>query len=162
MDDDPHETGIPVEAARAAAQLGRTVSVALARSELTPAGYRLLAYLATGDTASKVLAAKLAVSRPVVTATLDWLEPRGYVTRRQDGSDRRRVEIAITDEGRRALQEADRLVIERLTDVTANLEPARVAELVAALQELGVALNEFRARGIDPDSGRFVERDVAP
>jgi DNA-binding MarR family transcriptional regulator len=153
--DDPHQPGIPVEAARAAAQLGRTVSVALARSELTPAGYRLLAYLATGETASKVLAAKLAVSRPVVTATLDWLEPRGYVTRSQDGTDRRRVELAITEKGRRALEDADRFVIERLTDAAASMPPARVAALVSALSELGVALNEFRARGIvTPDSGQ--------
>jgi MarR family transcriptional regulator, organic hydroperoxide resistance regulator len=159
--DDPHQPGIPVEAARAAAQLGRTVSVALARSELTPAGYRLLAYLATGETASKVLAAKLAVSRPVVTSTLDWLEPRGYVTRRQDGTDRRRVTLAITDKGRRALKAADRFVIERLADATASLDPGRVAEVVSALTDLGTALNEYRARGIDPESGRFVEKDGA-
>src|SRR5690606_39654135 len=118
---DLQEVIIPVDAVRAAAQLGRTVSVALSKSELTPAGYRLLAYLVTGETASKVLAAKLAVSRPTVTATLDWLEPRGYVVRSPDTTDRRRVEIAITADGRRALEEADRLVVDRLRDAMTGL-----------------------------------------
>src|SRR5690606_33141171 len=88
-----HMMEISTYAARAAAQLGRTVNLALDDVALTPAGYRMLAYLATGETAAKVLAAKLAISRPTVTATLDWLEPQGYVTRSPSELDRRRVDI---------------------------------------------------------------------
>lgn len=154
----PPDPQFPVDAVRAAAQLGRTVSVALTQSELTPAGYRLLAYLATGETASKVLAAKLAVSRPTVTATLDWLEPRGYVTRSPDTSDRRRVEIAITADGRRALEEADRHIITRLHQVTMGMRDEQISQIVSALRDLGIALNAYRARGVDPETGTMTDR----
>jgi DNA-binding MarR family transcriptional regulator len=141
---------LPTKAARAASQLGRTVNVALAESELTPAGYRMLAYLATGETAAKILAAKLAISRPTVTATLDWLEPRGYVRRIPAESDRRKVEITITAEGLRALEAADRLVVARLADVLSVVDPEELPVIIDSLETLWEALNSYRARGIDP------------
>lgn len=152
---------IPVAAARAAAQLGRTVGVALEPSDLNAAGYRLLAYLVTGETASKVLAAKLAVSRPTVTATLDWLEQRGYAVRRPDDIDRRRVEIAITSKGLEALEVADRLVVLRLEEIMGVFDSRRAAEILAALEDLGTALNAYRARGIDAESGTIAVRNPA-
>jgi DNA-binding MarR family transcriptional regulator len=152
--DSPLELGfVPVTAARAASQLGRTVNVALTKSELTPAGYRMLAYLATGETAAKILAAKLAISRPTVTATLDWLEPRGYVRRVPATTDRRKVEITITAEGLRALEAADRLVVDRLSDVMSSVDPEKLAGIIESLELLGGALNDFRARGIDTSAG---------
>lgn len=139
------------KAARAASKLGRTVNLALSKADLTPAGYRLLSYLVTGDTAAKVLAAKLSISRPTVTATLDWLEPRGYVKRSPDPVDRRRVEISITPAGLEALEEADRLVGERLEEVLAYLDPDSRRRAIAALMDLGDALNAYRARGFETE-----------
>jgi DNA-binding MarR family transcriptional regulator len=141
-----------IEAARAAAQLGRTVNLALKRAELTPAGYRMLAYLVTGDTAAKILAKKLAISRPTVTATLDWLEPRGYVVRTPSTVDRRRVEISITGRGLDALAAADRLIVERLEAVFDDVDPAQVLLIVSCLEEIGVALNVYRVKGLPPDA----------
>ncbi len=139
---------ISTAAARAAAQLGRTVNLALNKSELSPAGYRMLAYLVTGDTAAKVLAVKLSISRPTVTATLDWLEPRGYVVRLPSEVDRRRVEISITQKGLDALAEADRLIIARLRAVAESIPSDQIGTIVASLETLGAALNVFRERNL--------------
>ncbi len=146
---------LSVPAARAAAQLGRTVNLALNKAELSPAGYRMLAYLVTGDTAAKVLAAKLSISRPTVTATLDWLEPRGYVVRTPSKADRRRVEISITGRGLDALAEADRLIIERLHRVLEEVDPDEVEAINSSLETLGAALNVFRERNLPP--GKVVD-----
>jgi DNA-binding MarR family transcriptional regulator len=135
---------LSIQVARAAAQLGRTVNLALNTAELSPAGHRMLAYLVTGDTAVEVLAAKFSISRPTVTATLDWLEPRGYVVRTPSQEDRRRVEISITRKGLDALAEADRLIVERLQGVLDEIGGDEVSAIVSSLETLGVALNIFR------------------
>jgi DNA-binding MarR family transcriptional regulator len=143
---------ISIYAARAAAQLGRTVNLALDDVALTPAGYRMLAYLATGETAAKVLAVKLAISRPTVTATLDWLEPQGYVTRSPSLADRRRVDITITPAGHAVLADADRRIIDRLREVLGDVDVDEVASIVRGLEVLGDALNEYRVRNLPPGS----------
>ena len=124
------------------------MNLALTKADLSPAGYRMLAYLVTGETAAKVLAAKLSISRPTVTATLDWLEPRGYVVRTPSLGDRRRVEISITGKGLDALAEADRLIIERLHRVLDEIDPEQITTIVASMEALGVALNVFRAKNL--------------
>lgn len=139
---------LPPAASRAAAQLGRVVERALVDSELTAAGYRLLAYLSTGEVAAKTLAMKLAVSRPTVTATLDWLEPRGYVTRSSDLEDRRRTNISITRKGEDALEFADVLVGRRLLSLLSDLNGDEYEWTVAALERLHDALNRYRSRSI--------------
>src|SRR5687767_3257244 len=93
-----------IAACRAASRLGRMVSRALEDSELNPAGYRMLASLSSGASAAANLADKLAVSRPTVTATVDWLEGRGFVSRTPDPDDRRRAAIALTPAGEAALR----------------------------------------------------------
>ena len=60
-------------AARAVARLAKQVEVALAPLDLSLPQYRVLALLGDGSTASSVLARKLAVSPPSVTAVVDGL-----------------------------------------------------------------------------------------
>lgn len=134
------------EACRAAAQLGRTVNGALDDSPLTPAAYRLLSYLSTSRAAAAVLAEKLAVSRPTVTNTTDWLVARGYVTREPDPEDGRRVTIAITSDGTSALADADELVGLRLSDVLSALDGDTAKGIVDALEHLLSALNTYRSQ----------------
>lgn len=134
-------------ACRAASLLGRAVGRALDEGEITPAGYRLLAYLSTGEAAAAVLANKLAVSRPTVSATIDWLEPRGFVVRTPDAVDRRRVRITITEKGAAALASADQLVAHRIGDILDSVNDEETASIVAALDRLHDALTVFRSRG---------------
>lgn len=134
------------EACRAASRLGRTVNSALDDVELSPAGYRVLGYLATGESAATVLAAKLAVSRPSVTAAVDSLEKQGFVTRLPDSSDGRRMKIAMTPRGRQALEAADALVADRLGLVVESLSASQARAVFDSLQLLHDALNTYRAR----------------
>lgn len=115
-------------------------------SPLTPAAYRLLAYLSSDAVAAAVLAEKLAVSRPTVTATTDWLEARGLVVRIADTTDRRRIAIEMTDAGREALDDADALIGVRLAEVLAHIEESEADQVLKALELLHPALNNFRAR----------------
>jgi len=133
-------------ACRAASQLGRTVNLALEDAQLSPAGYRLLAYLSSGPAAATVLADKLAVSRPSVTATIDSLEERGQVTRSPDPVDGRRVSVQITTSGAAALAEADGLVAARLRMVLEPAGDAEGARILKALDGLYELLHVHRTR----------------
>ena len=84
---------------RVAAWLSKRVEVALAQVELTLPQYRVLGILAEGSAAASGLADRLAVRRPSITALIDGLVTRGLVDRRQEDSDRRRVELRLTPEG---------------------------------------------------------------
>lgn len=61
------------------------------------------------------VARRLMVTPAVVTGLIDRLEKRGYVRRVASSGDRRRVNLALTDEGREAARRAE----ERLTDEVA-------------------------------------------
>ena len=89
-------------AARAVARLAKQVEVALGPLDLSLPQYRVLALLGDGSTASSVLARKLAVSPPTVTAVVDGLVARGLVERQADPEDRRRLTLLLTRDGKRA------------------------------------------------------------
>jgi DNA-binding MarR family transcriptional regulator len=133
-------------ACRAAAHLGRTVERALTDADISPAGYRVLSWLAMGDAAAAVLADKLAVSRPTVTLVVDGLQARGLVSRTADERDRRRVTISMTAAGQAALADADARVSGRLGEVLAPLGAQQAAGIVAALELLHGALKDDRER----------------
>ena len=86
----------------AVARLAKQVEVALGPLDLSLPQYRVLALLGDGSTASSVLARKLAVSPPTVTAVVDGLVGRGLVERQADPEDRRRLTLLLTRDGKRA------------------------------------------------------------
>lgn len=131
---------------RAAALLGRTVNRALDAGPLTPPAYRLMSFLSSGSVAAAVLADKLAVSRPAITNTTDWLIDRGFAIRKVDPSDRRRVSIEMTDSGDAALAEADQLVATRLSEVLSGHTLEEQTGVLTMLQMLFGALNDDRVR----------------
>ncbi|HWB72006.1 MAG TPA: MarR family transcriptional regulator, partial [Egibacteraceae bacterium] len=130
---------------RAAARLARVVERALAEPELSLAQYRLLAFLAEGASAAAVIADKLAVSRPSITALVDGLVSRGLVARSGDPSDRRRVHVALTDAGRKALALADEAVTRRLAALLEPLPATTARKAVTGLEALREALDIDRA-----------------
>jgi DNA-binding MarR family transcriptional regulator len=65
----------------------------------------------TGEPATgRELAARLGADPPYVTVIVDDLERRGLVERTPHPTDRRAKLIRLTDDGRRAAQEADRIL----------------------------------------------------
>jgi long-chain acyl-CoA synthetase len=107
---------------RAAAWLARQVEVGAAEVELSLAQYRLLVLLETEAAAPSLLADRLAVSRPSVTAVVDGLVSRGLVQRTHDEDDRRRVTHTLTPQGRRVLAAADEAVEQRLALILDHLD----------------------------------------
>lgn len=73
----------------------------------TWAGYRLLKVLwVCGDLEPGLLASLSGTSRASVSSALNTLESRGYVKRSVNASNRRRVDVTLTDKGREAMPRA--------------------------------------------------------
>jgi DNA-binding MarR family transcriptional regulator len=76
------------------------------------------------------------VSAPAMTAYVDRLEAAGLVARRRSESDRRRVELDLTEQGARVLRSARRRRTAWLADRLRRLEPGELAAVEAALPAL--------------------------
>ena len=76
------------------------------------------------------------VSPPAMSAYVDRLEAAGLVVRRRSESDRRRVELALTEAGVRALRSARGRRTAWLATRLKRLEPAELAAVEAALPAL--------------------------
>jgi DNA-binding MarR family transcriptional regulator len=120
-------------------------------AELTLAQYRVLGLLAGGDARASHLAHRLAVSKPTVTALVDSLVERGYVSREAATGDRRAVTVSITRTGRRAIARTAIALRAALDDVVNRCaEPAAV---YAALDQLVAALDAWWAERIAATTG---------
>ncbi len=131
---------------RAVARLARQVEIALARVDLTTAQYRALVQLGEGAEASSSLAAKLAVSRPSVTAVVEGLVQRGLVDRQHSADDRRRVSVTLTEAGHQVLTAADEAVKARLAEILAESAPGDAALAVEGVAQWGEAMDNHRLR----------------
>ncbi len=129
---------------RVAAWLSKRVEVALAQVELTLPQYRVLGILAEGTAAASGLADRLAVRRPSITALIDGLVARGFVDRRQEDADRRRVELRLTAEGTRTLARADAAVDEYLMAIAGHLPDKDEAMALRSLELWARAMVESR------------------
>ena len=138
--------------ARTAARLGRQVDAALATVDLSSAQYRMLFQLADGAEASTMLARKLEVSAPSVTAVVDGLVNRGLITRSHSELDRRKVSLELTDEGRAVLVAADESVTDRLMHVAGFVDEEQALKLIDDLSLWAAALDTRRV-------ARLVQRE---
>ena len=129
---------------RVTAWLSKMVEVALAQVDLTLPQYRVLAILADGTEAASGLAERLAVRPPSITAIIDGLVTRGLVDRRQEDSDRRRVELRLTKDGERILAAADRAVDEYLVSIAGFLPAKDEAMALRSLELWGRAMAAHR------------------
>ena len=124
-------------AVRTVARLARVLECAL--DDLSLPQYRVLAAVDDGGERATHLAAGLALAKPTVTAAVDGLVERGYLTRAPEPADRRAVRIALTPAGRKALARAEAAMAGRLAHVleTAADGPAALATLAALAPSLG-------------------------
>ena len=82
------------------------------------------------------LAEREGMSPPAMTAYVDRLEAGGLVARRRSERDRRRVELALTEEGLRVLRSARSRRTAWLAARLKRLEPDELAAIEAALPAL--------------------------
>jgi long-chain acyl-CoA synthetase len=133
-------------AARAVARLAKQVEVALAPLDLSLPQYRILALLGEGSTASSVLARRLAVSPPSVTAVVDGLVGRDLVERRPDPEDRRRLTLLLTRDGAKLLAAADAAAESRLDEIASYFD-----ESPTGLDGWNLALDRTREAHLEQD-----------
>ena len=124
------------QAARAIALAARNLERAASTRDLTLAQYRVLAQVAAGDERSSLLAERLAVAKPTITAVVDGLVERGYVERSSVDGDRRSIRIAVTKAGRQALRAAEAEMTESLDAILEHVgDRNAVLRALAALDD---------------------------
>jgi DNA-binding MarR family transcriptional regulator len=112
------------------------------RKELAPLGITggqaslLWAIRSKPGIGARELAEREGVSPPAMTAYVNRLEAAGLVVRRRSESDRRRVELALTEAGIRVLRSARSRRTAWLAAQLQRLEPAELAAVAAALPAL--------------------------
>jgi DNA-binding MarR family transcriptional regulator len=124
--------------ARASRVLERT------SSDLSLAQYRVLASVGDGEERAARIAARLALGKPTISATVDSLTQRGLLTRTEVQADQRAAALALTAEGRATLDAVEKDMWQRLQWLAGRTEnPTAVIEALAALDK---AVDEFLAQ----------------
>jgi DNA-binding MarR family transcriptional regulator len=129
-----------VDAVRAAARLAKVAGTALAGAELSLPQYRVLVFLATRTRPATHVAALLGVSASTMTSVVDGLVARDLVSRSADPSDRRRVLLALTEQGTHTLEQGDEVVGEGLERLLQRLDPAQAETALVGLELLNGAM----------------------
>jgi DNA-binding MarR family transcriptional regulator len=120
---------------------------ALRHHHLSRAGREALAVLdgAGQPLSPTAIAERLIVTTASVTSLLDTLERRGLVERRPDPTDRRRLLIVITPDGKAIVDQFLPEVVALQTAALATLTEAQRRQLVELLTTLGASLTTLDA-----------------
>lgn len=123
-------------------------------TEVSLAQFRTLGSLLGGDERATVLAQRLAVPKPTMTAVVNALVAQGFVAREGTPDDRRVVRLSITPDGRDAYERAAAVLAVELDDLLDRIEhPDRVLEALDLLR--GALDDRFGERfgpGDDPSA----------
>ncbi|MCH2169593.1 MarR family transcriptional regulator [Myxococcota bacterium] len=92
---------------RALARLSRLAERACQSTGISLSQYRLLVSVGSVPRRANEVAATLGVSRPTLTSIVHGLEGRELVIRRVVASDRRGVDLELTEKGREAIERAE-------------------------------------------------------
>ncbi|WP_319459131.1 MarR family winged helix-turn-helix transcriptional regulator [Micromonospora sp. RTP1Z1] len=129
---------------------------------LTSAGMRVLFILSrTGDSTHREVAERCFVRPATLTGIVDTLERDGFVERRRDGTDRRTVQLTLTDKGRRHAQDLTDLIHSDRPLTSVDADPAKKAvirefltELITSMSDGEVSrLNQSEDSATDPTPG---------
>ena len=123
----------------AARKVERASNAHLAGWDLNHASLPVLLHLLGGPRSQRELAALVAVTQQTMSHTVLRLERTGLITRTQHPADRRRFDVTITTEGRRAaLEAADVARAEQpLTDVLTGEQLADLRALLVVVVRHG-------------------------
>jgi DNA-binding MarR family transcriptional regulator len=127
-----------VEAVRALARASRILE--RASGELNLAHYRVLSAIASGDERASRIAARLALGKPTVSATVDSLCQRGLLNRTGARGDQRVAVLSLTDAGRALLDGVEAEMVGRIEDLLTRTPGGE--GLIESLVWLGNAIDE--------------------
>ncbi len=111
-------------------------------ARLTPAQLRVLQIVQGRDSATpKALAQQMGVSQATVTSLVDKLVARGLVARLPSETDRRQVNVAVTEAGRATLSDAPDALQQRYVRAFERLADWEQAQLVSSLERVAKMLD---------------------
>ena len=119
--------------------LSNRLAAALAEVGLTPRMQCVLVHALEEERTQIQLATLAGVDKTTMVSTVDELEKRGLAERRPAATDRRARIIAVTERGRRAAQEGQRIVDRVHGQALGAFDPANRAAFVEVLSELAGA-----------------------
>jgi len=99
-----------------------------------------------GDATPTDLARNASLTLATMTTLVDKLEDRGFITRRRDEADRRRMLIRITKAGKKTLAESPDALQQQFQKRFEALADCEQASLIAALEKVAALLG---AKDID-------------
>jgi DNA-binding MarR family transcriptional regulator len=143
-------SAVPVDAISGLVRATRVLE--RASGELSLSQYRVLASIASGDERASRIADRLALGRPTISATVETLRQRGLLTRNGVDEDLRAAALRLTDDGRAALDAAERAMLERLGWL-ADRTPDPAA-LLRALAWLDDAVDDYLHQRADAGERR--------
>jgi MarR family 2-MHQ and catechol resistance regulon transcriptional repressor len=79
---------------------------------------------------------RLLIAKAQMTHLIDKLEQLGFVSRETDPSDRRTINITLTEKGSKVLEDQDNLVINAVRENMADLTEAQLETLTSSLRNL--------------------------
>ncbi len=110
----------------------------LAAHDLSQAGFYVLHLIGEHPMTQRELASHLHVEDQTMSRTVERLERSGYVVRRRDRADRRRLIVARTEQGQSAWQHAGDLAVAEQAVLAGVPDPAAFRRaLVQIVQRLG-------------------------
>lgn len=107
---------------------------------LSLAHFRVLSAVAAGDERASRVAARLALGKPTVSASVDALCSRGLLARSGVAGDQRAIQLSLTDAGRQLLAEAQGAMTTSLESLAART--GQRDDVIASLVALGEAIDE--------------------
>jgi len=114
----------------------------IASHQVTPLQYHALFQLRSGKLTMGELCDRMLLASSTLTDLMDRMENGGYVTRERCCVDRRVVRIALTERGRRVLDEVLQARLARLDALLEHMTDADQERLLASLRQLHLLLRE--------------------
>jgi DNA-binding MarR family transcriptional regulator len=138
----PNDAALALQAVRALARASRLLE--RASGELNLAHYRVLSAIASGDERASRIAARLAIGKPTVSATVESLCLRGLLVRSRIHGDQRVAALHLTPEGERLLARVEAAMVERITDLGDRTPDGE--QLLQSLVWMGAAIDDAVAQ----------------
>lgn len=95
----------------------------------------------SGEMTIGEIAAKVNLAQASVTAIVDRLQESGLLTRQRGDTDKRKVFVRLTDEGRNVLSRAPTALQERFSDRFDQLESWEQMQMVAVLERVAAMMD---------------------
>jgi DNA-binding MarR family transcriptional regulator len=148
------EAPVLIDAVRALARAARVVQPAV--GELSPADYRLMSAIVSGEDRASRLAARLALGKPTISATVESLCKRGLVVRSGVDGDSRAVALSLSEMGQEVLDRVESRMAHQLELLCARTPNGE--QMVQSLVWLGVAIESVAGDRAERALGRMGER----